>query len=349
MHERLVDLLVDPDTHQPLVLEAEEVAGGEVLAGLLRNPTGGEYVITNGIPRFGVAGDAGQAQTTESFAFKWSKRDTFDSADVLASFGEWLTTRYGFVGLHDMRRWFQEREVILDAGCGAGMSASVFLLQDWSGGEWIGVDISTAVDTARERLGSSPKIHLVQADLMRLPFADGTFDTIFSEGVLHHTPSTQRALAAVTRALRPGGEILFYVYLRKAPAREYMDDYVRDQLADLSPTDAWAALRSLTRFGQVLSDLRVQVDVPEDIPLLGIPAGQYDIQRLIYYHFAKIFWNDRYSFEENVHVNFDWYHPRYAHRQSPNEVRAWCEQLGLDVWHLHLDPSGITVRATKRD
>ena len=348
MHERLVDLLVDPGTHQPLVLETDEVTGEEVLTGLLRSPGGAQYSITNGIPRFGVTDDEDQAQTTRSFAFKWAKRDTFDSPDVLASFGEWLTNRYGFAGPEDMRRWFHGRELILDAGCGAGLSASVFLSQNWSGADWIGVDISTAVDTARERLGSSPKIHLVQADLMRLPFAAGTFDTIFSEGVLHHTPSTQRALAAVTRALRPGGEILFYVYIRKAPAREYMDDYVRDELAHLSPTDAWAALRSLTRFGQILSNLEVQVDVPEDVPLLGIRAGQYDIQRLIYYHFAKIFWNDRYSFEENVHVNFDWYHPRYAHRQTPDEVRVWCAQLGLEVWHLHLDPSGITVRATKR-
>ena len=28
-------------------------------------------------------------------------------------------------------------------------------------------------------------------------------------------------------------------------------------------------------------------------------------------------------------MNFDWYHPRYAHRQTEEEVRRWCEEAGL--------------------
>ena len=159
---------------------------------------------------------------------------------------------------------------------------------------------------------------------MQLPFADDTFDTVFSEGVLHHTPSTRAALESVVRVLRPGGEILFYVYVRKAPAREFMDDHIRDEIAGLPPEVAWDQLRSLTRLGEALAGLRAEVEVP-DVPLLGIKAGRYDVQRLVYYHFAKLFWNDLHSFEENVHVNFDWYHPRYAHRQSPDEVRDWCD------------------------
>ncbi len=54
------------------------------------------------------------------------------------------------------------------------------------------------------------------------------------------------------------------------------------------------------------------------------------------------------SFEENVHINFDWYRPAYAHRQSPEEVRAWCSEAGLAVDYMHVDDSGITVKATRR-
>ena len=348
MRERFTGLLVDPEGQQRLELQPGEVSNGDVLTGTLTGASGRRYPIRNGIPRFTPVDDAGQTQTSDSFGFKWAKRDTFDSPAMMGTFGDWLTRRYGFLDTGDMQRWFRSRELVLDAGCGAAMSSSLFLTQDWDGGDWVGADISDAVDTARERLGAGEKIHLVQADLMRLPFSNGTFDTVFSEGVLHHTPSTRAALESVTRVLRDGGEILFYVYVRKAPAREFMDDYIRDRIAQLPPEEAWDQLRSLTRLGQALAELRAEVDVAEDVPLLGISAGRYDVQRLVYYHFAKLFWNDLHTFEENVHVNFDWYHPRYAHRQSAEEVRAWCAELSLDVQHFDVDQSGITVRAIRR-
>jgi arsenite methyltransferase len=149
--------------------------------------------------------------------------------------------------------------------------------------------------------------------------------------------------------LGPGGEFLFYVYRKKAPVREYTDDYVRELIARLSPEDAWAELRSLTRLGEALAKLEAEIEVPEDVPLLGIKAGRYDVHRLVYYNFAKLFWNDAFPFEGNVHVNFDWYHPRYAHRHEPAEVESWCKEAGLDVHRLHLCESGITVRARRPD
>ena len=82
-----------------------------------------------------------------------------------------------------------------------------------------------------------------------------SFDVVFSEGVLHHTPSTERALKALVPLLRPGGELMIYVYRRKAPIREFTDDYVRERLADLDPAEAWEALRPLTQLGQALAEL----------------------------------------------------------------------------------------------
>ena len=50
-----------------------------------------------------------------------------------------------------------------------------------------------------------------------------------------------------------------------------------------------------------------------------------------YWHFAKLYWNPAWSFEENVHVNFDWYRPHYAHRQTEEEVRQWCAEAELTI------------------
>jgi SAM-dependent methyltransferase len=215
------------------------------------------------------------------------------------------------------------------------------------GAQWLGVDISAAIDVAKERLSIYRNNHFVQADILRLPFLENSFDTVFSEGVLHHTPSTELALRSVISLLEPGGEALFYVYRKKGPIREFSDDYIRNVVSSRSPEEAWAMLRSLTDLGKALSNLHAEVDVSEDIPYLGIKAGRYDVQRFIYWNFIKLFWNEDYAFEENNCVNFDWYHPRYAHRQTEEEVRRWCAEAGLSITNFNTEESGFTVRAIK--
>ena len=60
-------------------------------------------------------------------------------------------------------------------------------------------------------------------------------------------------------------------------------------------SEAWALLRPLTKLGKALADLHADIEVPEDIPYLGIKAGRYDVQRLIYWHFAKLYWRDTFT------------------------------------------------------
>jgi len=345
MHKSLLDILVDPISKAPLQVERHQTAEGNILEGALRSPQGMVYAITNGIPRFVLTNDPDQKQTENSFGFKWQQRNTYDSPQVQATAQQWLIQRYGFRDVDDMLSYFGNRRRILDAGCGSGFSASLWLKA--LRGEWVGADISVAVDVAQERLGHIAGTHFIQADILQLPFREGTFDTIFTEGVLHHTPSTERALKLLVPLLEPGGEFLCYIYRKKSPIREFTDDYVRGIVSQLPPDEAWAMLRPLTHLGKALAELKVEVDVPEDIPYLGIKAGRCDIQRLLYWHFVKLFWNEAFSFEENNHVNFDWYHPRYAHRHTEDEIRRWCDEAGLSITHFDAQESGFTIGATK--
>jgi ubiquinone/menaquinone biosynthesis C-methylase UbiE len=79
-----------------------------------------------------------------------------------------------------------------------------------------GVDLTQrAVDFTRSRLalyGLSSTVRT--ADAERLPFADESFDIVYSWGVLHHTPDTPRAIREVWRVLRPGGTARVMVYHR---------------------------------------------------------------------------------------------------------------------------------------
>ncbi|MEM7129632.1 MAG: methyltransferase domain-containing protein [Chloroflexota bacterium] len=349
MKKSLLNRLVDPVSKSLLQLKIDDEKEGNVLTGSLVGERG-EYPISNGIPRFVLTEDSDQLQTEESFGYKWQQVKTYDAPDVLENARRWLVERYGFANVQEMRRFFANRRTILDAGCGGGFSASLWLHSEWldsGNAEWVGADISAAIDVAQERLAGIPNTHFIQADVLELPFAGETFDTIFSEGVLHHTPSTERALKSLVPLLTQGGEIMFYVYRKKGAIREFTDDYVRDIVAAQAPEEAWETLRPLTKLGQALAELKVEVDVPEAIPYLGIEAGPIDVQRLFYWHVAKLFWNEAYEFEQNHHINFDWYHPRYAHRQTEEEVRRWCAEAGLSIIHCNVQESGFTVRALK--
>jgi SAM-dependent methyltransferase len=338
--------MCDPFDGSPLsIADDATVQGEEVVSGALMGATR-RYPVRRGIPRFAMRDDAEQAQTRDSFAYKWTNREGFGSAGMQESVSTWILERYGFDSASEMRQYFSQFDRILDAGCGAGLATSTWLKHGWRGvnNEFVGVDISAAIDSAYDHLRSIEGTSFVQADILALPFIPGTFDLVFSEGVLHHTPSTETAFSALARLLRPGGEIMIYVYRRKAPAREFVDDHVRDQVAELPPEEAWALLRPLTRLGQALSQLHAEIEVPEDVELLGIRKGVYDVQRLIYWHFAKLFWNPAMTFEENNHVNFDWYHPRYAHRHTEQEVRKWFADGGLKIERFDAQESGFTVR-----
>lgn len=82
----------------------------------------------------------------------------------------------------------------------------------------------TALDLSREHLRHTVK-HLAYygyttrstyGDAERMPFADDSFDLVYSFGVLHHTPATEVALAEVLRVLRPGGKALIGLYHRNS-------------------------------------------------------------------------------------------------------------------------------------
>lgn len=352
MKPQLAELLADPIDLGPLVLEAAEEREGEVMEGALRAGSGKTYPVTNGIPRFLTASDAGQLQTMKAFGYKWSKESSYGwlrTATDQGVYATWLSEKYGFDSVASWCRHFDGKR-ILDLGCGAGMASYFWLASpDWKArSPWVGVDISPAIDVARQHLSHVPNSHFVQADAMQLPFKDGTFDAILSEGVLHHTPSTRLAIGSGARVLKNVGEFHFYVYRRKAPGREFSDDHVREKLRGMTDEEAWDAMRPLTKLARNLAALKAEVEVKEDVPELGIKAGRQDVRRLIHWNFAKLFWNEAFDLEENVHINYDWYRPVYAHRQSVEEIRAWCDEAGLEVVRMHEQESGNTVRAAKR-
>jgi SAM-dependent methyltransferase len=311
---------------------------------------GRQIRVVDGILRMRPEVSGAQEQTSEAFAFKWEKRETFESKAMLGRMRAWLIERYGDLEKAPWWEAYGSNPLLLDAGCGAGFSSLELFGPRLGQVRYLGVDISTAVEIAATRFAERRVAGaFMQADITDLPLRNESVDVIFSEGVLHHTDSTQGALDALACLLRPGGRFVFYVYRRKGPIREFTDDYVRARVQAMDPDEAWEALMPLTKLGKALGELAVEIDVPETIELLEIPAGRIDLQRLFYWHMFKAYYHPDYDLGELNHINYDWYAPRNAHRQSVEEVRAWCAAAGLEVEHENVQEAGITVIARKRE
>jgi len=102
---------------------------------------------------------------------------------------------------------------LLEIGVGVGTD---FVKHARAGAIATGVDLTEqSVQLVRERLALEGLEGAVQqADAERLPFEDGSFDKVYSWGVLHHTPDPLRAVREAIRVLAPGGEIIVMLYGR---------------------------------------------------------------------------------------------------------------------------------------
>ena len=301
------------------------------------------------VPTGSAGASATQAQTRDAFAFKWSLRDTYESDAVKAHTRTWLVDRYCGGDPAVLDAWFSgERKILLDAGCGSGFSALILFAERLRIVDYLGVDISSAVEVARQRFKEADLPgDFLQADLMSIPVPDGSVDIVFSEGVLHHTDSTERAIHSLARKLKRGGRFAFYVYAKKAVLREFTDDHIRRVLQGLTDEQAWKALEPLTRLGIALGKLGVEIDVQEDIPLLGIKKGKLDLQRFIYWNVCKLYYRPEYSLDEMNHINFDWYRPLNCHRHTPEELTAWVQAAAMRIERMKVEEAGITVVALK--
>jgi SAM-dependent methyltransferase len=346
MKRSLVESLRDPLTTEPLELRDARLEGDEIESGLLVSPSGSSYPIEAGVPTMVSTRELpeGQRETVDSFSWKWQHAKHYRTA-TQGHYLNWYLQRYGFFTEDNLRRFLDGKRRILDAGTAHGRDAEMYLRN--SSATVFGIDISSGVRNAYRDLGKADNLHLIQADLTRLPFAEGFFDFIGCDQVIHHTPDTRASLAHLLTRLAPGGHIAFYVYRRKGPIREFCDDYIRERTVPMSPEECYRVSEAITKFGKALSDLEVTIDVPEDIPILGIKAGKQDLQRFIYWNVFKCYWNDTIDWDSNVITNFDWYHPLHAHRHTRAEVEGWCAEEALSIEHLDEQESGISVVARK--
>jgi ubiquinone/menaquinone biosynthesis C-methylase UbiE len=102
------------------------------------------------------------------------------------------------------------RDRVLDAGCGSG-SMSRLIARTYPQADVVGVDLREQyLDFARSRVRTEDIRNLTfrSADVFALPFADATFDVVWTKYLLQWLKEPRRALKELTRVTRPGGVIV---------------------------------------------------------------------------------------------------------------------------------------------
>jgi len=202
---------------------------------------------------------------------------------------------------------------VLDAGCGPGRFTRVAAA---GASEVIGLDLGEHVDRAAARCADLPNVELVQGSVLDPPFRPGTFDYVFSVGVLHHTPDPRRGCHELAKLLTPEGALSVWVYppeywngrLRGAVGRS-----VHAKLSTMSPERSMAVcarwLYPLGRVQMALADTKWGKVVGAPIFLLSVPRHP---QR-----------------EVMIATIHDYYGPPIISTHTYDEVRSWLEEIGF--------------------
>jgi phosphoethanolamine N-methyltransferase len=121
---------------------------------------------------------------------------------------------------------------LLDVGCGLGAIDEI-LIREYHAASVIAIDIDPALLTGMqariERAGMTDRIRGLQVASGPLPFADASFDVVFSKDSLVQIPDKPAIFAEVLRVLRPAGRFIASDWLRGGAA-EYspeMMEYFR--------------------------------------------------------------------------------------------------------------------------
>jgi ubiquinone/menaquinone biosynthesis C-methylase UbiE len=270
------------------------------VAGLARGADGwrcgacqARFPMVDGVGRF-----VSSEHYTSSFGYQWN---TFAKAQLDSANGS-HRSRDVFVEKTGLALNSLAGKTVLDAGCGMGRFAEVCAR---AGADVHAIDLSTAVEAAARNLGHHANVSFYQADIMNLPFPEGTFDIIYSIGVLHHTPDTKRAFLSLSRLLKPGGRIAIWVYSTQL-RRKFGSELLRFVTPHLSKPVLLKASR-----------LAIPMYHVHRLPVIGratrvlLPTSLNPD--------PEWRWLD----------TFDWYSFWYQWKHTYPEVQEWFEQAGL--------------------
>ena len=324
MHKKFLDFFHDPADKGSLNYFEIETSGSNLLNGVFINTsTGTCYPLMNGVPVF----------LPGSFPTEWIKRNyakmdefkskfpnasvqSFNAGKEWSFSSEWeahsekeMKTTWGFTVESRFDQFLLEVETtaeeiqgkaLLDAGCGNGMLTEYFASEGMMS---FGIDFSNSVFAA-EAKRKSENVCFLRGDLQQPPFADGFFDYVVSNGVIHHTQSTEQTFYRLASKVKKGGRFFIWLYERKGSMM-------------------WRIKRRVFDFFRII--------------VSRLPSS---VQKIIVGLFTQIIFavykmaGKKLDYE-TLHVDmFDSITPRWRHYHTPEEVSRWYFESGFGATRL---------------
>ena len=328
----------------------------EITEGILRcGGCNAEYPVIGGIPRFNP--DAAN-DFPEFFARNGKHFRNPDFQDVARfqdlhqetkrSFGyQWL--RYRVTNRKENEEHFYlrtdtkpgklEGQLFFEAGCGMGRYLQV--VGSNQGAEVVGLDLSLATNRARAENRANPFVHVVQGNILEMPFRVASFDHTYSIGVLHHTPSTYEAFRSMVRLVKPDGHVSLWVYHVWKTAR----------MTGIRGAHAW--LKGKISDGLRVVTVRMPMGLLHYLCYVAVPLGWIQMKINKQPAGVRALLSPILLAPISVHPEwrirlldtFDWYSPRYQWKHTVEEVAGWFRELGLT----DIDTEGfeVTVRGRR--
>ena len=275
----------------------------EITEGRLMCRNGHAFSITGAVPRL-YRKPVNHQRTKQTFDVEWN----------VFKYNEKIYGHSPEEEFHDLLKrmvideaFFQEK-TILDAGCGIGrITQSVAKFAN----EVVGVDFSQGVDEAYLLNENNLNVHIIQADIMNLPFKESSFDYVYSKGVLHYVSDVKKCLAELTSLVIPGGALSVTIYSKMSCLFEIFNALIR-KFALCLPVKAIYILSYLL------------------IPFLVFAWKWSGVKQ------RKIDW------DESAHMIFNWLSSEFQNKTTDEEAVEWFTDLGFSDIRLSDIPVGIT-------
>jgi uncharacterized protein YbaR (Trm112 family)/SAM-dependent methyltransferase len=199
-----------------------------------------------------------------------------------------------------------KHKLVLEVGIGIGGTADALCRAEDC--ELVGMDLGYAVDQARHYFRQNPRLHIVQCSVFAAPFLPGTFDVVYSHGVLHHTHSTRAAFKQIAQLpKRVDGMLYVWVYSHKQEQATPLRRVLMAVERVVRPL-----LSRLPEFAQTILLLPT-------LPFYIVYQNLYRRNQLGKQFAATYGWN------EALHAARDRLTPPFAHRHTYAEVIEWFQ------------------------
>lgn len=290
MRRKVLPLLSCPNCQHDLALSEQKVENDAIIDGSLKcGHCGRSFAVVNGVPRM-IVDLEDRKDLSDSWGFEWSK-----VADGRLE----TNTYYGQTEEEEVNHFFNYMGIspeelcgktVLDAGCGCGrLTRALGRYAD----QVYGIDIASSIDRIHDYCRPTGNVHIIQADILNIPFKELSFDFVFSKLAICYVHQPEQAFRKLSMVVKPSGRLFISV-----PDKENL-----------------AFLIKLKDF------LRVTHRIPGEL-LLVISWGLAPFLSLI----KKIARKPLTSVRSSAFLLFNALHPSFMTRHTREEVESWFKR-----------------------